>query len=387
MNKVILVRYSEIHLKGKNRGFFEDLLKNNLKLALKEFNVSVCKIPGRYEITGFNIEDTKSILNAIGKVAGVFSYSVASEVNSIYEEIKAESIEQLKDYSGTFKVFVNRGDKKFALNSMQLAREIGGDILDANKNLSVDVVNPMHKLNIDLRENQKTYIFVDTYYGMGGMPVGSSGKGLLLLSGGIDSPVAGYQMAKRGVKLIAVHYHSFPYTSQLARVKVEKLAQKLVEYNAGSLTVYMVNMAKYQETIHANCDNSYMITLLRRGMYKIAERVAQENGIEMLITGENLGQVASQTIQSITVVEDVLKTIPVMRPLIAYDKSEIVEVSKKIDTYQTSIEPYEDCCTVFLPDNPVTKPRLANTLKEESKFSSEELLNEAYQSMEVIKFN
>lgn len=386
MDKVIIVRYSEIHLKGKNRSFFEDLLKNNLKSALSKFNAKVVKIPGRYEVFGFNESDQNKILTAISKVAGVFSYSVATEVTSTYDAIKEEVISQTKNYSGTFKVFVNRGDKKFPLNSMQLAKEIGGEVLRSNKLLNVDVVNPQHKINIDIRENGKSYIFVDVYYGMGGMPVGSSGKGLLLLSGGIDSPVAGYMMAKRGTKIVAVHYHSYPYTSELAKLKVENLAKILTDYNGGEIVVHMVNMAKYQETIHTNCDDSYMITLLRRGMFKIAERIAKDNNIDMIITGENLGQVASQTIQSMTVVENVVKDVPVLRPLIAFDKSDIVNIAKKIDTYQTSIQPYEDCCTVFLPDNPVTKPRLVNTIKEEQKINFDALLEEAYVSKEIVKF-
>ena len=387
MDKVIIVRYSEIHLKGKNRSFFEDLLKNNIKSVVKKYGASISKIPGRYMVTGFDSNDLPLILESLQKIAGIFSFSVATQVDSNYQSIKDEAINQMANISGTFKVEVNRGDKTFPLNSMELAREIGGDILSANKNLTVDVINPQTKLCVDLRENQKTYIFSQIIYGMGGMPVGSSGKGLLLLSGGIDSPVAGYMMAKRGTKLVAVHYHSFPYTSELARVKVEKLAQQLVEYNGGDITVYMVNMAKYQESIHANCNDSYMITLLRRGMFRIAERISKNHNIDMLITGENLGQVASQTIQSMTVVEDVVNTTPVLRPLIAFDKTDIISVAKKIATYETSIEPYEDCCTVFLPDNPVTKPRLAMVEIEENKFDWQSLLDEAYNSIEVVKFN
>jgi thiamine biosynthesis protein ThiI len=221
---------------------------------------------------------------------------------------------------------------------------------------------------------------------MGGMPVGSSGKGMLLLSGGIDSPVAGYMMAKRGTKLVAVHYHSYPYTSALAREKVEKLAELLLPYNGGNLTVYMVNMAKYQETIHANCNDSYMITLLRRGMFRIAERLCKDHDADMLITGENLGQVASQTIESMTVVENVLDSTPVLRPLVAFDKTDIIAVAKKIGTFETSIQPYEDCCTVFLPDNPVTKPKLSSVEREEQKFDWQGLLNDAYNSIEVVRF-
>lgn len=387
MDKVIIIRYSEIHLKGKNRGFFEDLLKNNIKNVVKNYDASLTKIPGRYMVDNISDNAIAPICDDLQKIAGIFSFSVATQVDSNYQKIKEESISQMSDKTGTFKVEVNRGDKTFCLNSMQLAREIGGDILEANKNVTVDVINPQTKLCIDVRENKKTYIFSEVIYGMGGMPVGSSGRGMLLLSGGIDSPVAGYMMAKRGTKLVAVHYHSFPYTSELARVKVEKLAQKLVPFNGGDIVVYMVNMAKYQETIHAKCNDSYMITLLRRGMFRIAEKIAKQHNIDMIITGENLGQVASQTIQSMTVVEDVVESTPILRPLVAFDKSDIISVSKKIDTYETSIEPYEDCCTVFLPDNPVTKPRLEMVEKEEAKFDWNTLLDEAYSSIECIKFN
>ena len=223
--------------------------------------------------------------------------------------------------------------------------------------------------------------------GVGGMPVGSAGKGLLLLSGGIDSPVAGFMMAKRGTKLQALHFHSFPYTSELARLKVEELAVKIAEYNAGDLEIYMCPMTHYQEEINRNCKDIYNITLLRRAMFRIAERLCKEKGLQMIITGENLGQVASQTIESMTVVGNVVDDIQIMRPLIAFDKQEIIEVSKKIDTYDISIRPYEDCCTVFVPDNPVTKPRLSSVEEEEKKMDYEALIDEAYSKIEVVKIS
>ena len=386
MEKVIIVRYSEIHLKGKNRGFFENLLQENIKNALFKYNAKVEKIPGRYMISGLSDSQLLRATEDLKKIAGIFSFSIATEVLSTYQDICNEVLVQSKDLVGTFKVDVNRGDKQFAINSMELAKMLGGEILKNNKNLKVDVNNPDIKVFVDIRENKKSYVFSKVVYGMGGMPVGSSGNGLLLLSGGIDSPVAGYMMAKRGVKLTAVHFHSYPYTSELAREKVEELAQKLVPYNAGSLRVYMVNVAKLQESIHANANDSYTITLLRRGMFRLAERLCSENNFSMIITGENLGQVASQTIESMTVVESVLKSVPVLRPLVAFDKSDIVTLSKKIDTYDLSIKPYEDCCTVFLPDSPVTKPRLDNTMREEEKIAWQELLEEAYASIEVVDF-
>ena len=220
--------------------------------------------------------------------------------------------------------------------------------------------------------------------GVGGMPVGSAGQGLLLLSGGIDSPVAGYMMAKRGTKLKALHFHSFPYTSQLARLKVEELAAKIAEYNTGELEIYMCPMTKYQEEINKNCRDIYNITLLRRAMFRIAERLCKENNLKMIITGESLGQVASQTIESMTVVGNVVEDVQIMRPLIAFDKQDTIEIAKKIDTYETSIRPYEDCCTIFVPDNPVTKPKKENVELEENKLKWEELIEEAYNSIETV---
>ena len=387
MQKVIIIRYGEIYLKGKNRIFFENLLKNNLKNAVLPYDAQVERIPGRFLVHDFDVPDLPRVVDAINKVAGIYSYSVATQIDTSYANILQQAKEEMQGQIGTFKVLVNRADKTFEYNSMQLAAKLGEALLNSYTNLKVDVTDPDVKLNVDIRENGKTYIFCNSCRGVGGMPVGSSGKGLLLLSGGIDSPVAGYMMTKRGTKITAVHFHSFPYTSQLARQKVENLAKIMLPYNAGDMTIYMVNMAEYQEAINANCDASFMITLLRRGMFKIAERLCKEHNLDMIVTGENLGQVASQTIESMTVVEDVVKSTPIIRPLVAFDKSEIIEVSKKIDTFNTSIQPYEDCCTVFLPDNPVTKPKLYQALKQEAKFNADELLDKAYSSLEVVRLS
>ena len=254
----------------------------------------------------------------------------------------------------------------------------------SNKNLKVDIKNPDHIVNIDIRENGETYIYAKVLFGVGGMPIGTAGAGLLLLSGGIDSPVAGYMMAKRGVKVSAVHFHSFPYTSNSAREKVEELASIVSAYT-GDMTIYMVSMTELQEQIHEKCDDSYMITLLRRGMFTIAERLAKRHKKKMIITGENLGQVASQTIESMTVVSDVVKHIPIMRPLIAFDKCEIIDIAKKINTYETSIKPFEDCCTVFLPDSPVVKPELYKVKKELDKIDFDAILDRAMESVEIVE--
>ena len=386
MKKVILIRYGEIYLKGKNRKYFENLLENNIKNALKPFNVTLNRIPGRYEITDIRDEDVDNILSQINKIAGVYSYSVAVEVDSDMSNIEAVSGQLLCGYCGSIKVVTNRADKTFVKNSMEVSREVGGYLLSKNKNLSVDVHNPSLILNIDIRENKKTYIFASntTYIGMGGMPVSSSGRGLILLSGGIDSPVAFYMMNKRGAKLYALHFHSYPYTSILAKEKVIELAKTLVDYNGGDIVLYMCSMTKVQEAIHKNCTPDYMITLLRRAMFKVAERLAKEKQYQMIITGESLGQVASQTIESITVVQNVVETIPVIRPLIAFDKNETIELARKINTFDISIKPYEDCCTVFLPDSPVTRPQLDKVLFEQSKIAFDKLVDEAYSSIEKV---
>lgn len=384
MNRVILIRFGEIFLKGKNRGFFEKILLQNIDAALEKFNLKVEKIQGRYIVKNYDLAIEVDVLERLGKVAGIFSYSPADCVETNLTVIETMAVSLMSELSGTFKVETNRADKRtIEMNSMQISAEIGGKILESNQKLKVDISNPEHVLFIDIRENKETYIYEKIYYGVGGMPVGTAGAGLLLLSGGIDSPVAGYMMAKRGVKISAVHFHSFPYTSNFAREKVEKLAKLLVPYT-GPMTIYMVSMTELQEKIHAKCDNAYMITLLRRGMFTVAEKLALRHKKKMLITGESLGQVASQTIESMTVVSEVMKKVPVMRPLVAFDKCETIDIAKKIGTFETSIEPFEDCCTVFLPDNPVVRPDLYSTKREQEKIDFDAIIERAMQSVEIV---
>lgn len=384
MEKVILIRFGEIFLKGKNRGFFEKALFNNIKKSLQSIEASVVKVPGRFMVEGYNEEDEIEIIDRLKKVAGIFSFSPAIYFETSLENIASNAIDLMSGLSGTFKVSTNRADKKFQLNSMEISREIGGRILENNPDLKVDINSPMHVLNIDLRENGKTFMFEKVVFGVGGMPVGTSGSGLVLLSGGIDSPVAVYMMAKRGVKISAVHFHSYPYTSNFAREKVEDLAKTLTGFT-GDMTVYMVSMTELQEQINAHCDDSYMITLLRRGMFTIAERLCKKFGKKMIITGESLGQVASQTIESMTVVSEVVKSTPIIRPLVAFDKCETIELAKKIGTFETSIKPFEDCCTVFLPDSPVVRPKLFDVLKEQEKIDFDAILDRAMNSIEVVE--
>ncbi len=384
MEKLILIRYGEIFLKGKNRCFFENLLKSNIKNAIADFGAEVYKIPGRMVVSGYREEDEKRIETLLLDQAGIYSISPAVMIETDNEKIIQEAINLVSAEVGTFKVTTNRADKSFSPKSMEFSRIVGGRILEKNHDLTVDVNHPEMLVSIDIRENGKTMIFTKTLMGIGGMPVSSAGKGLLLLSGGIDSPVAGYMMAKRGTKLYALHFHSFPYTSELARLKVEELASKIARYNAGDLEIYMCSMTHMQESINKFANEAYNITLLRRAMFTIAERLCKEKGFQMIITGESLGQVASQTIESMSVVGSVVKDIQIMRPLVAFDKQDTIDIARKINTFDISIKPYEDCCTVFVPDSPVTRPKKANVEREEAKFDFAKIVDEAYSIIEKV---
>lgn len=386
MNKAIIIRYCEIHLKGKNRGYFEKLLKNNIKKSLKGISYDFLELHNRYLIENFNEFDLQLIEDKLKKIAGVHNYSLAYVTKNDFEEIESTVLSVLSDKSGTFKIETNRADKNFTPNSMEVSRLLGGSVLKnyASK-LSVKVKNPDYTVYVDIREDGKTLIYTDTVSCMSGMPVGSSGKGLLLISGGIDSPVAGYMMAKRGMKIDCLHFHSFPYTGEAAKNKVEQLTSLLSEYNGGDIRLNVVSFTKIQEEIHKKCPPEFMITMMRRFMMRIAERFAIKNGLQAIITGESLGQVASQTIESITSSNSVV-SMPVLRPLIALDKLEIIDISNKIGTYETSILPYEDCCTVFLPKFPAIKPDLNRVIASEQKLDVEGLINEALNNIEVIDF-
>ncbi|MCR5553369.1 MAG: tRNA 4-thiouridine(8) synthase ThiI [bacterium] len=386
MEKVILIRYGEIHLKGRNRSFFENLLVSNIKAAVNPFGAVLGHTSGRYILSGFDEKNVNKISEALKNVSGIVSFSLATVCANNYDQISSVVISLSKGLKGTFKIEANRADKTFPIKSPELVKMLGGVVLDNNPNLSVDCFNPNHTINVDIRENNQTYIYLEKVIGMGGMPVGSAGKGVLLLSGGIDSPVAGYLMAKRGVNLVCLHFHSFPYTSPQAQEKVEALAKILSKYD-NHLTLKVVSVTKIQEEIHKKCNPNFMITLLRRFMFRIAEIVAKDEQTNMIITGESLGQVASQTIESMTVVESVLKDSIVLRPLVAFDKNETIEIARKINSYKTSIIPYEDCCTVFLPKNPLTKPRLDKVIAEESKLDVDHLISEAIKTIKEVKIN
>ena len=384
MKKVIIIRYAELYLKGKNRGFFERAFENNLQRALKDIPHEFIKNCGRYLICNFYEEDTELIIEKLKKVFGVHTISLAyetqSDMDSIFEAAKLQARAE-----GTFKVESHRGDKKYPLTSVEISKELGGRLLAYAKGaLSVDVHKPSFTIRVDIRENGKALVFGEYIEGANGMPVGTAGKGLLLLSGGIDSPVAGYMMAKRGMTVDCLHFHSYPYTNMQAKEKVVDLARILSEYTCGT-KLCTVSVTHIQEAIHEKCKPELMITLLRRFMYRIAERHALRIGALCLVTGESLGQVASQTIEGITSSNSVVEKLPVLRPLISFDKNEIIEKSVKMGAYETSILPFEDCCTVFLPDFPAIRPKMSDILREEAKLDVEGLIAEAFASLEKIE--
>ena len=383
MEKVIILRYAEIYLKGKNRGFFENALETNVRRALKGFAYELAKQNGRYLVSKFEEAYGEDIIEKLKKVFGIHTLSIAyetdSDMDSIFEAAKIVCREE-----GAFKVESHRGDKKYPLTSIEISRELGGRLLACFHKLTVDVHNPSFTVRVDIRENGVALVFGDFIDGPDGMPVGTAGKGLLLLSGGIDSPVAGHMMAKRGMNIDSLHFHSYPYTNMQAKEKVVELARILSEYTYGK-NLYTVSVTHIQEAIHEKCRPELMITLVRRFMYRIAERLAKRIKSQCIITGESLGQVASQTIEGMTSSNSVVETLPVLRPLVGFDKNEIIDRSIKMGAYETSILPFEDCCTVFLPDFPAIRPQMQTILKEEAKLDVEGLMREAFESLEKIE--
>lgn len=379
--QVLIIRYSEIHLKGNNREFFESALITNIKTALKGYTFDFSRSNARYVIKNFDTMLLDEIVDVVTNVFGVHSVSVAEEVESNYQAISQAAL-AIAPTTGTFKVNTNRADKRFPIPSMKLSADVGGDILEQHPDLKVDLMNPQHVVNIDIRENGKTFVYSKVIKAVNGMPVGTGGKAVAMLSGGIDSPVAVYMMAKRGMTIRCVHFHSFPYTSMQAKQKVLDLA-KLVKKYTLRMTVDVVSFTEIQTAIHEQCPEDYMITIMRRFMMRIAEKIARNYGGGAVITGESLGQVASQTLESITSTNSVA-TLPVFRPLIGFDKDQIIEIAQQIGTFETSILPYEDCCTIFLPKKPVTKPRLSAVEKIESVLDVETLVNNAMQTIETI---
>ena len=384
MERVILLRFSEIFLKGNNRKFFEKKLIDNIKETLKSYEYRFSTSQNRYVVSDYDVDLETEIVERLKKVFGIYSLSVANKVKTDFDEIRKAAVDLFDNTPLKFRVTVRRADKRVKIPSPVMAAEIGGDILEKYPDTSVDLTNFDKEVYVDIRENGYTYIFLDKIHCAGGMPVGSSGKALCLLSGGIDSPVAAYMMAKRGLQIDAIHFHSMPYTSEQAKEKVVSLA-KIVSAYAGHIKLHVVPFTEIQENIHKFCPPEYMITIMRRIMMRISERLAMQINAGALVTGESLGQVASQTMQSITVTNKVIERLPVFRPLIGFDKEEIVRISKHIDAFETSILPYQDCCTIFLPKNPVIRPKLELIERAEKALDVEGLIKRAMDNIEVIE--
>ena len=382
MNKVLLLKFGELFLKGRNRREFLKLLRYNIEQKLKGLTYKLFETQGRLVVSNFSADIEDELISRLQKVFGLIGVASAVEIDTVMEDIeKYVGGFDVENYK-TFKIEAKRADKTFPMTSMEIEKYLGGVVLDKNPNLKVDLYNPELVINVEIRVNNKTYIYSNLYPCANGLPLGSAGKGLLLLSGGIDSPVAGYLMSKRGLKLEAVHFHSYPYTSAQSKEKVIELAKEISEY-CGEIKLHVISFTEIQEQIHKNCDAEYMITIMRRIMMRIAERLCKENGLGAIVTGESLGQVASQTMQSMTVTNSVV-SLPVFRPVIAFDKEEIMDVARKIGTYETSILPYEDCCTVFLPKNPVIRPTISRAEYLEKSLDIDSLVETAVLNEEII---
>lgn len=385
MNRIILVRYTEIHLKGLNRPFFEKKLIANMKSSLKGIPCKIYHEQGRIYVHSVPDDSFDEAIDRLRRVFGIHSLSPAYVVDKDWDNVVNtcyELMEKEIERSGktSFKVFARRSDKHYFMNSDAINREMGGLMLERFPCLHVDIHNPEIKLCIEIRDS--AYVYCEEIPCANGMPIGSAGKATLLISGGIDSPVAGYMMAKRGLILSAVHFYSYPYTSERARDKVVELAGLLSKY-AGPIRLFLVPFTDIQMKIYDECPEKETTVIMRRLMMKIAERIAVSEESRALITGEALGQVASQTLESLCVTNDAV-SMPVFRPLIGLDKDEIMELARKIGTYETSILPYEDCCTVFVPKHPVTKPDLETLRASEAAVDFSELIEKAIADTELM---
>ena len=391
MYRAFLIKYSEIGIKGKNRYLFEDALCHNINVALSnvEGDFVVSKEQGRIYIEvrseSYDYDDAVDTLKRVFGIAAICPVILLDSKD--WDTICAEAVkhvgERYEDRNFTFKVEAKRGDKSYPYTSPEIGMHLGAVLIDAYPELKVDVYNPSVRVTVEIRK--MTYIYSESIKGPGGMPVGTSGKAMLLLSGGIDSPVAGYMISKRGVKLEAVYFHAPPYTSERAKKKVITLAKLIAKYT-GSFKLHIINFTDIQMAIYEKCPHDELTIIMRRYMMRIAEKLAYESDCYGLITGESIGQVASQTMQSLNCTNDVC-TLPVYRPLIAFDKQDIVEISQKIDTFETSILPFEDCCTIFVAKHPVTKPDVKIIRKSETKLEDviDDMLAEAYATDEIIE--
>lgn len=388
MKEIVLVKYGEMVLKGLNKKTFEDMLTKNIKRRLKSLGkINYSSAQSTLYIVPVDDIDLEEVVDRVSKIFGIAALCRACVCEKDFSDITAKSLEYLDDIlscAKTFKVNAKRSDKAFPMNSPQICAELGGVLLEKFPNLTVDVKNPEVTVTVEIRDTN-AYVHAENIKGAGGLPVGSSGKAMLLLSGGIDSPVAGYMMAKRGVHIAAIHYVSPPYTSDRAQLKVEQLCEKLTEY-CGGIAFYCVPFTELQEAIKDHCPEEFFTIIMRRLMMEIAQRIAANDNCLALITGESVGQVASQTMAAIACTDAVCR-IPVFRPCVGMDKTEIIEIARKIDTFETSTLPYEDCCTVFTPRHPKVRPQLADIEKAQNSFDFEPLIQEAVEGTTLKTFN
>lgn len=382
MDKVILIKYGELSTKKGNRNFFINTLSNNVYNKLCKYDISIRKDRAHMYIE-FKDSEFDSIKKDIDKVFGIHKYNIATIVPNDIERIKDTVLDMVKSESpSTFKIETKRSNKNFPNNSIEVNNIIGGHVLRNIDGIKVDVHNPEMLIKVEIRD-ESTYIYYKEYNGAGGYPVGTQPTGMLMLSGGIDSPVAGYLAMKRGVKLECVYFEAIPHTSLDARNKVIELTRKLCEYS-GSINLHVVNFTKIQEAIYRTCRDDYCITIMRRMMYRIMEKICKTHKGYVIVNGESIGQVASQTLTSMNVINSVTN-MPVIRPVACLDKLEIIDIARRIDTYETSILPYEDCCTVFVPKHPVINPRMDTAIEEENKFDYMSMIDEAVENMNTIK--
>ena len=382
MESIILIKYGELTTKKDNRKEFINILSKNINEKIKKYDAKIIKDRSRMYIT-FEDKYQKEIIKVLKNTFGIHAFNIAHKANTNKEDICTVTLENLqKTNFKTFKVVSKRRDKSFPISSMEFNKVIATSILKNIKDIKVDVHNPDIYINIEINKDE-TYIYFNEIKGLGGYPVGVAGKGLLMLSGGIDSPVAGYLSLKRGVKIEAIYFEAIPHTSLNAREKVINLAKELLKYSS-SFNLYIVPITKLQEEIYQKIDSTYIITILRRMMYRISEQIAKKHKDLILINGESIGQVASQTLTSMNAINEVVK-IPVIRPVACFDKLEIIDIAKKINTYETSILPYEDCCTIFVPKHPVINPKQDKCVEYEQKINYEELIKETIENTKIIK--
>lgn len=380
MNRVVLIKYGELTTKKGNRKFFINTLYQNLKKKLNNLDVKISRDISRMYIE-FSDNDLELVLKKLNQVFGIHTYQVAYKIETDSEAIKNLAVTIMKNKTGTFKVETKRANKNFPIQSIEFSRQLGGLILKNNDKLTVDLHNPDTTLMIEILDRY-TYLYTDKYYGLGGYPVGTQPRGMLMLSGGIDSPVAGYLALKRGVKIDAVYFEAIPHTSLEARNKVIDLSKKLCQYT-DQIRLHIVPFTNIQEAIYKECNPEYCITIMRRMMYRIMEKLAKRNKGLVIINGESIGQVASQTLTSMSVINSVTN-MPVIRPVACLDKLEIIDIAKKIDTYDISVLPFEDCCTIFVPKHPVINPNLQECLINEEKFDYNKMIEDTVNNVMTI---